>query len=128
MDNDEPLDYSDLREVGWHIIAGGGYWNQELNEICEELKSTLFYCYEEVGCFHSLVYFLVYGAIVHPCTLNLHHAYNVMSAEVLQRMMTISESRAEPGLDPQQDAEVRENLRHEFACRLIRLVTYKKGK
>lgn len=127
MTYDEPLDYSDLREVGWQIISLG-YWNQELNEICEELKSTLFYCYEEVGCFHSLVYFLVYGAIVHPCTLNLHHAYNVMNAEVVQRMMAISEDRAKPGLDPQQDAEVRENLRHEFACRLIRLVTYKKGK
>lgn len=127
MDSNEALDYSDLREVGWHIIAWG-YWNQELNNICDELKSTLFYCYEETGCFHSLVYFLVYGAIVHPCTLNLHHAYNVMSAEVVQRMMTISESRVEPGLDPQQDAEARENLRHEFACRLIRLVTYKKGK
>nr|DAK83205.1 MAG TPA: hypothetical protein [Caudoviricetes sp.] len=125
--NDEPLDYSDLREVGWHIIANG-YWNQELNEICAELKSTLFYCYEETGCFHSLVYFLVYGAIIHPCTLNLHHAYNVMSAEVVQCMMAISEDRVKPGLDPQQEAEAREDIRREFACRLIRLVTYKKGK
>lgn len=56
MDSNELLDYSDLREVGWHIIAWG-YWNQELNEICAELKSALFYHYEEVGCFNSLVYF-----------------------------------------------------------------------
>jgi hypothetical protein len=120
MNGDTPLDYSDLREVGWHIIANG-YWNQELNEICAELKSALFYHYEEIECFNSLVYFLVYGVIVHPTTLDLKHAYNVMSAETVQRMMAISMDALKPGLDPQQVVEAREERRREFAYRLVRL-------
>ena len=119
MDN-ELLDYTDFREVGWHIIANG-YWNHELNEICAELKSALFYRYEETECFNSLVYFLVYGVIVHHTTLDLKHAYNVMSAETVQRMMAISMDAVKPGLDPQQAVEVREERRREFACRLVRL-------
>lgn len=126
MDNDEPLDYSDPREVGWHIIARG-YWNQELNEICAELKSALFYHYEEVGCFNALVYFLVYGVLIHPVTLNLEHAYNVMSAETVQRMMTIAIDTVKSGLEPQQEAEAREALSRDFAYRLVRLCQPKEG-
>jgi len=120
MNGDTPLDHSDSREVGRHIIANG-YWNQELNEICAELKSALFYHYEEMECFNSLVYFLVYGVIVHPTTLDPKHAYNVMSAETVQRMMAISMDAVKPGLDPQQAMEAREERRQEFACRLVSL-------
>ena len=117
---DELLDYDDLREVGWHIIAQG-YWNEELNEICTELKSALFYHYEEVGCFHSLVYFLVYGVIVHPMTLDLQHAYNVMGAETVQRLMAIAMDTVKAGLDPQQEEAAREEVRRGFSHRLTTL-------
>lgn len=117
---DELLDYEDLCEVGWRIIAQG-YWNEELNEICAELKSALFYHYEEVGCFHSLVYFLVYGAIVHSCTLDLQHAYNVMSAETVQRLMAIAMDTVKPGTDPQEEAAAREEVRRAFSYRLTTL-------
>ena len=123
--DDGPPDYADLKEVGWHIIARG-YWNRELNNICKELKAELLYHYGEEGCFHALVYFLVYGALVHPVTLNLHHAYDVMSAETIQRLVTISEDTVKPGLEPQQEAELRDSLRRDFACRLIRLCQPKK--
>ena len=117
---DELLDYDDLREAGWRIIAQG-YWNEELNKICAELKSALFYHYEEVGCFHSLVYFLVYGVIVHPMILDPQHSYNVMSAETVQRLMAIAMDTVKAGLDPQQEAVAREKVRRDFSYRLTTL-------
>lgn len=120
MNDDELLDYSDLREVGWHIIARG-YWNQELNYICAELKSKLFHQYGEEGCFHSLVYFLVYGVIVHPVTINLYHAYDIMDAETVQRMAVIAEDALKSDLEAQQEAKARDRLRRDFAFRLIKL-------
>ena len=126
MDDDELLDYSDLRDVGWHIIARG-YWNQELNDICAELKLKLFHQYGEEGCFHSLLYFLVYGAIVHPVTINLYHAYNVMDAETIQRMLKIAEDTVKLNFEPQQEAEARDDICRDFACRLIRLCQPQEG-
>ena len=120
MDGYEPLDYMASHEARDMLITEG-YWNQELNEVAAQLKSTLFYHYDESCDFTDLLYFLVYNVINFTIYNDPKHAYNVMDADTVKRLMDMAESRVKPGLTPQREAAVREELRRGFSYRVAML-------
>ena len=120
MNGYEPLDYMVPHEARDKLITEG-YWNHELNEIAAQLKSTLFYHYEESCDFTDLLYFLVYNTVNFTIYNDLKHAYNVIDADTVKQLIDMAESRVKPGLTPQREAVVREELRRGFSYRLAML-------
>ena len=119
MNGYEPLDYMSSHEARDMLIEG--YWNQELNEVAAQLRSTLFYHYEESCDFTDLLYFLVYNVINFTIYNDPKHAYNVIDGDTVKQLMGMSEARVKPGLTPQREAVVREELRRGFSYRLAML-------
>lgn len=120
MNGHVPLDYMASHEARDKLITEG-YWNQELNEVAAQLKSALFYHYDESCDFTDLLYFLVYNVINFTIYNDLKHAYNVIDADVVKQLIDMTETRVKPGLTPQREAMVREELRRSFSYRLAML-------